>query len=142
MSEPVKRLRDAVERVLAELPSDRWRLIAYSRAEAFSLEIMPTNASSAVITVTLFGTDTVVDIGGLLTIEVPFEEADELPRVSAIVRAVTQDGLVVSTIGKTSAPLVVRADLSADNALPKATSVDLRNVLQVPRRHQLRFPPY
>jgi hypothetical protein len=53
-----------------------------------------------------------------------------------------RDGVVVTLVGDASAPLVARATLATNRKPLVATSLDISNLFNVPRRTKKVFSPY
>jgi hypothetical protein len=93
--------------------------------------------------VTLYGPQITVDVADLLSVELALEdEVEDLAYIGSIVEGVVRDGVVVTLVGDASAPLVARATLATNRKPLVATSLDISNLFNVPRRTKKVFSPY
>jgi hypothetical protein len=136
-------LQATVQKALSSVGSSRWTLDEAGRREAYTLTVQPTDPDAATVAVTLYGPQITVDVADLLSVELALEdEVEDLAYIGSIVEGVVRDGVIVTLVGDASAPLVARAKLATNRKPLVATSVDIRNLFNAPRRTKKVFRPY
>ena len=132
-----------MQKALSSVRSSRWTLDEAGRRDAYTLTVQPTDPDAATVAVTLYGPQITVDVADLVSVELALEdEIEDLAYTGSIVEGVVRDGVIVTLVGDASAPLVVRAKLATNRKPLVATSVDIRNLFNAPRRTRKVFGPY